>query len=174
MKIKKYACYCIFIDFLFSLTLFEMKQMMLVAMLAMASCVVNGQIEERETAGWQVIGRLKFGGITKAKMEYTVSGTDTTYLLFIKDVRDQPKDNYFGITFKSVDGTYGKLYAILKSFFLPENKKDKKYSRTFNLGTTGVHVQHYQLITGRGIMFSTAEGHTYWSAKDIDKLFGKE
>ena len=151
-----------------------MKKMIFVVLLMTAFSTGNAQIEERETAGWQVIGRLKFGGITRAKMEYTLSGTDTTYLLFIKDVRDQPKDNYFGITFKSIDGTYEKLYTILKSFFLPENKKDRKYSRTFNLGTTGVHVQHNQLITGRGVMFSTTEGHTYWSAKDIDKLFGKE
>ena len=151
-----------------------MKKMIFVVLLMTAFSTGNAQIEERETAGWQIIGRLKFGGITRAKMEYTLSGTDTTYLLFIKDVRDQPKDNYFGITFKSIDGTYEKLYAILKSFFLPGNKKDKKYSRTFNLGNTGVHVQHYQLITGRGVMFSTTEGHTYWSAKDIDKLFGKE
>jgi hypothetical protein len=148
--------------------------MIIVAILVVAGTALKAQLEEREAADWKVIGRLKFGGITKAKMEYTVAGNDTTYLLFIKDVRDQPKDNYFGVTFKSVDGTYEKLYSILKSFFLPENRRDKKYSRTFNLGKTGVHVQHYQLITGRGIMFSTTEGHTYWSAKDIDKLFGKD
>jgi hypothetical protein len=154
--------------------LLSIKKLILVPVLMATPFVINAQIEERESADWKVIGRLKFGGITKAKMEYTVSGNDTTYLLFIKDVRDQPKDNYFGITFKSIDGTYEKLYVILKSFFLPENKKDRKYSRTFNLGKTGVHVQHYQLITGRGVMFSTTEGHTYWSSKDIDKLFGKD
>jgi hypothetical protein len=152
----------------------SIRKMILGGTLLAAWFGAHAQLEERESADWKVIGRLKFGGITKAKMEYTVSGNDTTYLLFIKDVRDQPKDNYFGITFKSVDGTYEKLYTILKSFFLPENKKDRKYSRTFNLGKTGVHVQHYQLITGRGVMFSTTEGHTYWSSKDIDKLFGKD
>jgi hypothetical protein len=151
-----------------------MKKMILIAISLIASLAVNAQIEERESADWRIIGRLKFGGITKAKMEYTVSGTDTTYFLFVKDVRDQPKDNYFGITFKSINGTYEKLYTILKSFFLPENKKDKKYSRTFNLGKTGVHIQHRQLITSRGIMFSTSEGYTYWSEKDVDKLFGKD
>jgi hypothetical protein len=150
------------------------RRMILGGVLLVACFAATAQLEERESADWKLIGRLKFGGITKAKMEYTVSGNDTTYLLFIKDVRDQPKDNYFGITFKSIDGTYEKLYTLLKSFFLPENKKDKKYSRTFNLGKTGVHVQHYQLITGRGVMFSTTEGHTYWSSKDIDKLFGKD
>jgi len=139
-----------------------------------ASYQAIAQIEERETANWQIIGQLKFGGITKAKMQYINSGADTTYMLFVKDVRDQPKNNYFGITFKGVDGTYNKLYSILKSFFLPENKKDRKYSRTFNLGNTGINVQHYRLITGRGIMFYTKDGYTYWSEKDIDKLFGQD
>ncbi len=53
------------------------------------------QIEERQKTDWQPIGKLKFGGITKASMEYTNSGTDTTYLLFIKDIRDQPKRSLF-------------------------------------------------------------------------------
>ena len=132
------------------------------------------QLEERSSAGWKLIGRLHFGGITKAKIEYLANGPDTTYSLFIKDVRDQPKNNYFSISFKNTNRTYDKLYTILKSFFLPENKKDKKYSRTFDLGNAGVNVQHYRLITGRGIMFYTKNGYTYWSEKDIDKLFGKE
>lgn len=107
-------------------------------------------------------------------MEYKNNGEDTTYLLFVKDVREVPKNNFFSITFKNTNGTYQKLYTILKSFFLPENKKDKKYSRTFDLGNTGVNVQHYRLITGRGIMFYTQQGYTYWSERDVDKLFGVE
>ncbi|MGZ5218846.1 MAG: hypothetical protein ACXWC7_02175, partial [Chitinophagaceae bacterium] len=152
----------------------HMKKILLIIVLVISWPRVIAQIEERETANWQIIGQLKFGGITKAKMQYVNYGKDTTYMLFIKDVRDQPKNNYFGITFKGIDGTYNKLYTILKSFFLPENKKDKKYSRTFNLGNAGVNVQHYRLITGRGIMFYTKDGYTYWSEKDIDKLFGQD
>ncbi len=152
----------------------QMKRIILVSILVIGCLAGHSQIEERESADWKLIGRLKFGGITKAKMEYINSGADTTYLLFIKDVREQPKNNYFSITFKNTGGTYNKLYSILKSFFLKENKKNKKYSRTFNLGTTGVNVQYYRLIGGLGIMFYTSDGYTYWSEKDIDKLFGKE
>jgi hypothetical protein len=151
-----------------------MKKIVLMIALGISFSRVIAQLEEREAANWQIIGQLRFGGVTKAKMQYINYGGDTTYMLFIKDVRDQPKNNYFGITFKSIGGTYSKLYTILKSFFLPENKKDKKYSRTFSLGDTGINVQHYRLITGRGIMFYTKEGYTYWSEKDIDKLFGQD
>jgi hypothetical protein len=152
----------------------QMKKFVLLIILLMAFSAGNAQIEEREAADWQTIGKLMFGGITKAKMQYISSGPDTTYLLFVKDVREQPKDNYFSITFKNIDGTYSKLYHILKSFFLPENRKNKKYSRTFNLGATGVNVQHKRLIGSHGIMFYTTDGYTYWSERDIDKLFGKD
>jgi hypothetical protein len=150
-----------------------MKKIALIIIFLVPFSVCNAQIEEKEPTDWQTIGRLHFGGITKARLQYIASGEDTTYLLFIKDVRDQPKDNYFSITFKGIDNTYDKLYNILKSFFLDENKKNKKYSRTFRLGDKGVNVQHYRLITGRGIMFTTNDGYTYWSEQDIDKLFGR-
>jgi len=150
-----------------------MKKITLIIILLIPFSVCNAQIEEKKPADWQTIGRLHFGGITKARLQYIASGKDTTYLLFIKDVRDQPKDNYFSITFKGIDDTYDKLYNILKSFFLDENKKNKKYSRTFKLGDKGVNVQHYRLITGRGIMLATDDGYTYWTEHDIDKLFGR-
>jgi len=132
----------------------------------------HAQLTEKEPANWKPVGKLKFGGITKASLEYKNTGTDTTYLLFVKDFREQPKDHYFSILFKNTDDTFGKLYAILKSFFLPENKRDKDYSRTFVLGNTSVNVSHKMLITGRGIMFYTRDGYANWSEKDIDKLFG--
>lgn len=147
------------------------RRILLLMTLFFCVFVAGAQLDEREPADWKVIGRLKFGGLTKAKLQYTNTGTDTLYMLFIKDVREQPKDNYFSITFRNVDDTFAKLYSILKSFFLDENKK-KNYSRTFKLGDTGVNVQHHLLVTGRGIMFTTKDGYTYWSEKDVDKLFG--
>ena len=151
-----------------------MKKIVLLGFIIVTSLISQAQLEEGEAADWKIIGALKFGGITKAKMQYINDGSDTTYLLFVKDVREQPKNNYFSIRFKNTDDTYAKLYSILKSFFLNEHKKDRKYSRTFKLGDTGVNVQHYRLITGRGIMFYTSDGYTYWSERDVDKLFGKD
>jgi hypothetical protein len=134
---------------------------------------VFAQLEERGTSEWEVIGRLHFGAMTRAKMQYTLNGTDTTYMLLAKDAGEKDEKKYFSIVFKGADGTYEKLYLILKSFFLPENKKDKKYMRVFDLGKTGVSVQHYRLVDGRGIMFYTRDGYALWTERDIDKLFGK-
>jgi len=132
----------------------------------------NAQLVEKQAGDWQPIGKLKFGGITKASMEFTNKGSDTTYLLFVKDFREQPKDNYFSIKFKNTGGTYNQLYTILKSFFLSENKNNRAYVRTFDLGNTVVNVSHKRLITSRGVMFFTRDGYANWSEKDIDKLFG--
>ena len=150
-----------------------MTKVLLLAIISHLSLSGFGQLQEATPAEWTSIGKLKFGGITKAKLEYKTNGRDTVYLLFVKDVREHPKDNYFSISFRNIDGTYEKLYEILKSFFSGENKKNKKYSRTFMLGDKAVNIQHHLLITGRGIMFHTEDGYTYWSEKDVDKLFGK-
>ena len=154
--------------------LLNMKTILFLYIYLFITITTKAQLEERRPVDWKPIGKLHFGGITKAKMEYTANGTDTTYLLLVKDVREQPKDNYFTINFKSSGGTFSKLYTILKSFFLDENKKDKSYSRTFDLGNTGVNVQHHRLLINRGIRFYTKDGYAYWSEKDVDKLFGKD
>jgi hypothetical protein len=148
-----------------------MKNIFLITAL-MIAFATNAQLVEKQAGNWQPIGKLKFGGITKASMEYLNTGSDTTYLLFVKDFREQPKDHYFSIKFKNTGGTYSQLYTILKSFFLPGNKKNKTYVRTFDLGNTVVNVSHKRLITSRGIMFFTKDGYANWSEKDIDKLFG--
>ncbi len=150
-----------------------MRKIIPLISLLIVSLAGHAQLEEKEIAGWEVIGKLQFGGTTKAKMQYIASGTDTTYMLLVKDAGEQDRKKYFSVVFSGVNGTYEKLYTILKSFFLPENKKNKKYSRAFDLGKTAVSVQHYRLIDGRAVMFYTRDGFAYWTEKDIDKLFGK-
>ena len=85
MKVKKdIAGYCIFSYNIFHFNFPEVKKITMAAILLAAYFAGNAQIDEKESADWQTIGRLKFGGITKAKMEFTASGVDTTYMLFIK------------------------------------------------------------------------------------------
>jgi hypothetical protein len=44
-----------------------------------------------EAQTWTTIGELKSLGLTKAKMEYKNQGMDTSYMLFMKDVRKHPE-----------------------------------------------------------------------------------
>lgn len=150
-----------------------MRSIILAISMFFVSFAVFAQIEIREADAWTTIAELKTLGLTKAKMEYKNQGTDTTYMLLMKDVRKHPEKNYFAVLFKGTDDTFNKFYDVLKSFFIAENRKNKKYMKTFKLGSDFVNIQHYRLITSPGIMFSTKEGYTYFSEKDIDKLFGK-
>src|SRR6218665_3311952 len=121
-----------------------MKTTVLFLMLSVCSFTGFAQIEMKESRQWTKIGQVKFGGITKASMEYVVdSPGDTSFMFFIKDVREQPKDNYFAIHFKGYNNTFSTFYTVLKSFFIKENQKDRKYEKVFKLGDTNVHVQHH-------------------------------
>lgn len=131
------------------------------------------QIEQLEKKDWTVVGELKSLGVTKARMQYLSYGNDTTYMLFMKDMKNPKVVNYFSVSFRNVNSTYSSLYDLMKTFFTDENKRNKKYEQTFRLGTTYVHIQHKPLITAHGIMLSTKEGFIYLSERDIEKLFGK-
>jgi len=137
-----------------------------------ATFACNAQLTMAEPAEWKVIGQLKTLGSLKAKLEYRIDGRDTIYFLFMKDFKKQEEPHYFGIKFRSTGDTFSKLYELLKSFFSEENRKNKNYSKTFRLGEEMVNVQHYLLVTGKGIMISTNDGYINLAERDIDKLFG--
>ncbi|RYD78670.1 MAG: hypothetical protein EOP53_10825 [Sphingobacteriales bacterium] len=139
------------------------------------SCIVShsyGQLQEIETSGWTDVGHLKRLGTTIAKMSFKASGSDTSYHLLMKDFTKQQEVNYFSVSFSNVDNTFGRLYDLLKSFFLSENKQ-KNYTRAFKLGAEGVHLQHTAVIGSKAVRLTTNDGYINLSEKDIDKVFGK-
>ncbi len=138
--------------------------------------IAGAQISMAEKADWRPVGKLKTLGITKASLEYRVSGRDTVYLLFMKDFTkhgEKAETQFFSIKFNGIDNTFETLYGLLKSFFLDENRTHNKYTHTFRLGEQMVNLQHILLLTGKGVMLSTREGYINLSEGDIDKLFGK-
>ncbi len=138
--------------------------------------IAAAQITMAEKVEWKTIGKLKPLGSTKATLEYHASGRDTTYLLFMKDFTkrgEKAETQFFSIKFKGIDNTFETLYSLLKSFFLDENRRNS-YTQSFRLGNQMVYLQHYVLVTGRGVKLSTNDGYITLSEGDIDKLFGKK
>lgn len=133
----------------------------------------SAQLEVYETSQWTIIGELKFALSTKAKMQYSASGKDTTYMLLMRDAEKNRTNHYFSVSFNSYGDTYNQFYEILKSFFIPENRKNRKYMKTFKLGGTGVNVQHDWNLSGATIMLTTREGFIVLNEREIDKLFGR-
>lgn len=142
-------------------------------LLLLLVAVAVAQIEEQVSRDWKTLGELKTFGLTKARMQFTVSGSDTSSMLFMKDFTKQPENNYFSIVFNNAGDTFNKFYNLLVSFFLDKNRKDKDYMRTVKLGKTMVNMQHQGLIGSAGVRLTTNEGYIVLSKRDIDKLFGK-
>ena len=154
-----------------------MKNILLCCLFVFSFQMVSAQITMTEKTDWQPIGKLKSLGSTIASLEYSVSGRDTIYLLLMKDFTKRGENaeaQYFSIKFNGVDDTLKNFHQLLKSFFLDENRKDKKYTQTFRLGDQMVHLQHTLLVTGKGVMLSTKEGYINLSKGNIEKLFHKE
>ena len=154
-----------------------MKKILLCLLCVTCFCITNAQITMAEKAVWKPVGKLKTLGSTIASLDYSASGPDTTYLLFMKDFTERGKNaepQYFSIKFNGVDNTFEKFFQLLKSFFLDENRKNKNYTQSFRLGDQMVYLQHFLLVTGNGVKLSTKEGYINLSKGDIDKLFGKK
>lgn len=153
-----------------------MGRVLLCVLFAISFHVAGAQITMAQKADWKPIGKLKTLGSTKASLEYQLTGRDTIYFLFMKDFTkrgEKAEPHYFSVKFNGVDDTFQKFYELLKSFFLDENRKNKKYTQTFRLGDKMVNLQHQLLVTGKGVMLTTKEGYINLSEGDIDKLFGK-
>ncbi len=134
----------------------------------------HAQLTEIKPAGeWQTIGVVKWAGPPKASLKFLPGKTDTAYLLMMRDERYELKQ-FFSISFNGQGGTLQSFYTLLLSFFEKENRKNKKYEKTFRLGTTMVHVQHFKKLTGAYVMLSTNEGNILLNEGEIKKLFGRK
>ncbi|MEO7308276.1 MAG: hypothetical protein ABIR78_10715 [Ferruginibacter sp.] len=152
-----------------------MKRILLCLLYVASFNIAGAQITMAEKADWKPIGKLKPLGTIKASLEYSVSGRDTVYLLFMKDFTkrgEKAESKFFSIKFNGVDNTFEKFYQLLKSFFLDENRGNS-YTQAFRLGDQMLYLQHNLLVTGKGVKLSTKEGYITLSEGDIDKLFGK-
>lgn len=154
-----------------------MKKILISIFCVLSFQMVDAQITMTEKADWKTIGQLKSLGSLIASLDYNVSGRDTTYLLFMKDFTkrgDNAESQFFSIRFDGVDDTLETFYQLLMSFFTAENRKNKDYSKSFRLGEQMVYLQHYLLITGKGVKLSTSDGYINLSKGDIEKLFNKK
>jgi hypothetical protein len=138
------------------------------------------QVEEiKDKPQWTTVGELKWMGITKAQLAYTMQGKDTAYWLYLKDETTLKSSNgssvnkHYSIHFNNSGNALKNLKEMLFSFFEKENLKNKDYDKTFRLGDATVVVQHYRKLTGNTIMFYTKEGYTIFNKRELTKLFGK-
>ena len=144
---------------------------LLLSALLLVSVTGYGQIEMRPELKKIEIGSIK---TPRAELYGTVVDGDTTYTLMYKNAAYQTLTDFQSVSFSNDENTLGTLYDILKSVFKEENKKNKDYKVQFKLGETEVIVSNYRSMGMTAAMFFTTRGHTFFSEKQVDKLFGKE
>ena len=125
-----------------------------------------------QTDAHQVPKEILVGGIHKAKLYYSVSGTDTNYIL--KYLPKTERENFYEpIYFSSQNGTLDNFYVIMKSFFTADHRKDKEYKVAFMLGNTHIVASNQKNMGGNQVRFWTTKGAIYLDERQVDKLFGK-
>lgn len=65
------------------------------------------------------------------------------------------------------------FYSILKSTFKDENKSNKDYLVTFNLGKDNVRLSYSDIGKGSCLIYVENKGYCQLTEKTLDKLFNK-
>lgn len=118
-----------------------------------------------------VVGKIAPMGAFVAELNYTITGSDTTYSLVYNNAKYTKIDDIRTVRFAGTDNTAGKLYEAFKSAF--QNKNTKDYALTFSLGKEVVSVSPKKNMGVWQAMFLVGENYMLLTEKQVDKLFGK-
>ncbi|MEJ7646149.1 MAG: hypothetical protein WKF87_16255 [Chryseolinea sp.] len=112
-----------------------MKCLLILVTILAGATGARGQLTEyaSSTKGWIKYSELSSLGFSRARFEYVVNESDTTFLLLMWDQRPEIK-SYFSLKFRSEGNTLSSLSGILLSFYEKDNWHNKDYIRVFSLG----------------------------------------
>ena len=153
-----------------------MKKILVVAIALIATVNSFGQVQIIEVDKNQsvTIGKLKSGFAFVAELEYKLDNKDTVYTLSFQDNRYTQITSIKSVSFNSDGDALNTVYSIFKSVFKDENKKNKDYNVTFNLGQKTVQVINSRMM---GITYVRLLVDNSYSIplleSQVDKLFGK-
>ena len=120
-----------------------------------------------------VIGDVKSGPYTIGKLSYKIVDDDTLCTLMFYNRKYSQITDYQYIQFSAADGTIDQLYNAFKSFFTPENIKNKDYKLNFDLGETPVLLANLRQMGITTVYLGVTGGNTNFTEKQVDKIFGK-
>ena len=148
--------------------------MVAIALIATVNSFGQVQIIEVDKNQSVTIGKLKSGFAFIAELEYKLDNKDTVYTLSFQDNRYTQITSIKSVSFNSDGDALNSVYSIFKSVFKDENKKNKDYNVTFNLGQKTVQVINSRMM---GITYVRLLVDNSYSIplleSQVDKLFGK-
>lgn len=93
---------------------------------------------------------------------------DSVYVVSFKNEAFKTISDYKSFFFRNNKNELNDLYNILKSFYSPDNLKNKDYTVSIKLNKTDVFLMRYK----KDIWFSIGDPYFIIGEKDLDKLFG--
>lgn len=149
------------------------SRLFLTAILLSVCFSASSQIEVQATPKSIAIGKVKSGSTTLAELSYTVTDGDTLYTILYNNMEYKTLTDYQYLRFNEDGGTLNKLYEVIKSVFLDENKKNKDYSVSLKLGADQVVIGNIRLMGTTSALISGPKGYVYLTEKQVDKLFNR-
>lgn len=148
--------------------------MVAITLIAVINSFGQVQIIEVDKNQSVTVGKLKSGFAFIADLEYKLDDKDTVYTLSFQDNRFTQITSIKSVSFNSDGDALNSVYFIFKSVFKDENKKNKDYNVTFNLGQKTVQVTNSRMM---GITYVRLLVDNSYSIplleSQVDKLFGK-
>lgn len=131
------------------------------------------QLEVKESIPKTTIGKVSTGKGMLAELYYKAAGQDTIYFLTFRNEEYAHIVDYQVISFSAPDSTLEKLYTLVKSVFLDENKKNKDYQVELTLGRHDIIIANFRFMGATSAMVHTDKGHFFLKENQVDKLFNK-
>jgi hypothetical protein len=109
------------------------------------------------------------GGIS-----YTVEsdGKDTSYDLSFNNYKYMHITAIGHIYFSGEGHALDSLHALMKTVFLEENRKNKDYMVTVQLGKGPISVGTYRTMGITACLIQNEEGYGLFTEKQVERLFG--
>lgn len=128
------------------------------------------QIKVSEIPATQTIGKVAPMGIFCAELKVNVSGSDTTYTLYYRNLTYKSIIDIRHFSFSGQENTFDDFYNVLKSVC---NSDKKDYKLQVTLGDNELLISHNSEAISSAANVYTKEGYFTITDKQVDKLFAK-
>lgn len=145
--------------------------MLLVPVIGMAQIGTPQQVATQSK-----VGKVAPMGSFIAELTYAINpedSKDTTYILSFRNYKYRTLTQIETIRFSSEGDSMNQLYALCKSVFSDENKKNKDYAVNVTLGKELIQVGQFRQMGTVNCMILIPAGYGVLSESQVDKLFGK-
>lgn len=122
-----------------------------------------------------IVGKVTNMGTFIGQLAYAVDeNKDSVYDLSFRNYKYTTITQIGHIRFSGEGHAVDSLYALMRTVFADENRKNKDYAVTVALGKQPISISTYRTMGTTTVMILNDEGHGLFTERQLDKLFGKQ